>query len=217
MIENNHTSGSINEHGIYVSNSGDRPDHPQQRLFGNHGSGIHMNGDISQGGDGIISGALVTGNIIYNNGIGGGSGINMDGVQNSRIENNLLYNNHASGISLYQIDGRRAGARTTSSSTTRFTLPSDGRWDTQYSRIGSTGNTVLNNIFDHRACHARGASIFRPTACTGFYERLQRGESAVHDKGGDSFLSLAQWRHADRAGHALDCTRSRAICSSKRG
>ncbi len=44
-------------------------------------------------------------NIIYNNGRTGGSGINGDGVQSSRIDNNLLYDNHASGISLYQIDG----------------------------------------------------------------------------------------------------------------
>jgi parallel beta-helix repeat protein len=71
-----------------------------------------MNGDASLGGDGLISNALVSGNVIYNNAKlnaqgqpGGGSGINMDGVQNSRIENNLLFNNHASGISLYSIDG----------------------------------------------------------------------------------------------------------------
>ena len=64
-----------------------------------------MNGDASQGGDGTISGALVEGNVIYGNGAGGGSGINMDGVIDSVVRNNLLYDNHASGISLYRIDG----------------------------------------------------------------------------------------------------------------
>ena len=37
-------------------------------IWGNHANGIHMNGDASQGGDGIISGALVEGNVIYDNG-----------------------------------------------------------------------------------------------------------------------------------------------------
>ena len=55
LIENNHTSGSLDEHGIYVSNSGDRPIIRNNVIWGNHGSGIHMNGDLSQGGDGIIS------------------------------------------------------------------------------------------------------------------------------------------------------------------
>ncbi len=112
LIENNETSGSKVEHGIYVSNSGDRPVIRGNYSWGNHGSGIHMNGDLSQGGDGIISDALISGNIIHDNSVGpngggGGSGINMDGVQDSRIENNLIYNNHASGLSLYSIDGAR--------------------------------------------------------------------------------------------------------------
>jgi hypothetical protein len=64
-----------------------------------------MNGDVSLGGDGIISNAQVFGNIIHGNGAAGGSGINCDGVVNSVIYNNLLYDNHASGISLYRIDG----------------------------------------------------------------------------------------------------------------
>jgi len=49
-----------------------------------------MNGDLSQGGDGSISGADREGNRIYNNAIptapswsGGGSGSKMDGVKNS--------------------------------------------------------------------------------------------------------------------------------------
>src|SRR5262249_16003865 len=99
LIENNKTSSSINEHGIYVSNSGDRPIIRNNESFNNRANGIHMNGDGTLGGDGIISNALVSGNKIYNNGVGGGSGINMDGVQDSRIENNLLYDNHSSGIS----------------------------------------------------------------------------------------------------------------------
>ncbi|RIK80088.1 MAG: hypothetical protein DCC67_09865 [Planctomycetota bacterium] len=50
FIENNQTSGSVLEHGIYISNSGDRPVLRGNHSWGNHGSGIHMNADLSQGG-----------------------------------------------------------------------------------------------------------------------------------------------------------------------
>src|SRR4051812_16002194 len=61
LIENNTASRSVNQHGIYVSNSGDRPIIRNNTLWGNHDCGIHMNDDVTQGGDGIISNALVEG------------------------------------------------------------------------------------------------------------------------------------------------------------
>ena len=105
IIEHNTCSGSDDEHGIYFSNSADDPIIRYNHCFDNNANGIHMNGDASLGGDGVISNAQVYGNVIHGNGSGGGSGINCDGVINSVIYNNLLYDNHASGISLYQIDG----------------------------------------------------------------------------------------------------------------
>ncbi|NOT22796.1 MAG: hypothetical protein HOP22_08720 [Nitrospiraceae bacterium] len=97
-IENNITSRSQIEHGIYVSNSCVNAIVRNNQVWGNAGNGIHMNGDLSQGGNGLILNALVEKNLIYDNGRLGGSGINGDGVQNSKILNNVLYNNHASGI-----------------------------------------------------------------------------------------------------------------------
>jgi hypothetical protein len=171
LIENNRTSGSFEEHGIYVSNSGDRPVIRNNVIWDNHGNGIHMNGDESQGGDGVISDAHVYGNVIYNNalpnelGLGGGSGINMDGVQSSRIENNLLYNNHASGISLYRIDG---GEPSTDNVVVNNTIHHavDGRWALNI-RDGSTGNAVRNNILftDHPS---RGVIDITANSLTGF-------------------------------------------------
>src|SRR5574338_187760 len=105
IIENNSCSYSEDEHGVYLSNSSDRATIRNNHSYNNNGCGIHMNGDISIGGDGIISDAVVEGNVIHDNGYGGGSAINMDGVQNSKIYNNLIYNNHATGIAMYQIDG----------------------------------------------------------------------------------------------------------------
>src|SRR5204862_3580962 len=58
LIENNVFSRSQQDHGIYLGNSGDRPVIRGNSVWGNYGNGIHMNGDISQGGDGIISNGL---------------------------------------------------------------------------------------------------------------------------------------------------------------
>ena len=127
-IENNSCSYSTDEHGIYVSNSSDRPIIRNNHSFNNNGCGIHMNGDISMGGDGIISNAVVEGNIIHDNGYGGGSAINMDGVQDSEIFNNLIYNNHATGIAMYQIDGGDASKNNKVYNNTVI-QPSDGRWN----------------------------------------------------------------------------------------
>ncbi|MGD9634798.1 MAG: right-handed parallel beta-helix repeat-containing protein [Pirellulales bacterium] len=144
VIENNRTSGSVNEHGIYVSNSGDRPTIRNNVSWNNRANGIHMNGDASLGGDGIITGALVSGNIIFGNGAGGGSGINMDGVQDSRVENNLIYDQHSSGISLYQIDGG-GGSSNNEIINNTIQIASNGRWALNI-QDGSTGNQVFNNI-----------------------------------------------------------------------
>jgi parallel beta-helix repeat protein len=193
LIENNHTSGSVDEHGIYVSNSGDRPIIRNNESWNNHGNGIHMNGDESQGGDGIISGALVSGNIIYNNGTGGGSGINMDGVQNSRIENNLLFDNHSSGISLYKIDGAEGSSGNVVINNTVHQA-SNGRWALNI-QDDSIGNTVLNNILitDHSF---RGAIDISEQARTGLVSdynvMISRFTTLVDDE--EVNLNLAQWQ-----------------------
>jgi len=118
-IENNVVHHAAEEHGIYVSNSADTHLIRGNLVYSNARSGIQINADLSEGGDGVITDAVIEDNIIYNNGdggivdfgngpvvaSGGGSAINLDGVQRSTIQNNLLYDNHASGISLYRIDG----------------------------------------------------------------------------------------------------------------
>ncbi|HYF35247.1 MAG TPA: right-handed parallel beta-helix repeat-containing protein, partial [Prosthecobacter sp.] len=102
LLENNDCSGSVLEHGIYVANSGDRPVVRGNRIHGNANSGLRLSGDANQGGDGIISGALIENNIIYDNGSNGGGAMNMDGLQDSIVRNNLIYNNRATGIALFK-------------------------------------------------------------------------------------------------------------------
>jgi hypothetical protein len=192
LIENNETNNSASEHGIYVSNSGDRPVIRNNRSYNNRANGIHMNGDASLGGDGIISNALVSGNIIYGNGAGGGSGINMDGVQNSRIENNLLYDNHASGISLYSIDGGGGSTGNVVANNTIYQA-SNGRWAVNI-RDGSTGNTLRNNILLHPG--SRGAISVWDDSLAGFTSDYNAVTDRFTLTDGDSALTLNQWRSA---------------------
>jgi hypothetical protein len=190
LIENNVTSRSINQHGIYVSNSGDRPIIRGNVVWGNRDSGIQLNADVSQGGDGIISNALVESNIIHDNGIGGGSAINADGVQNSVFRNNLLYDNHASGISLFMIDGA-AGSINNVVANNTIVLASDGRWALNIQN-GSTGNTVFNNIIYNLSSH--GSIDISADSLPGFTSDYNVVMDRFTLNDGASTLSLGQWR-----------------------
>lgn len=193
LIEDNVASGSLVEHGIYVSNSGDRPIVRGNVLFGNAANGLHMNGDIFAGGDGLITGALVENNVIWDNGTLGGSGINCDGVQDSTIRNNLIHATHASGVSLYRIDG---GAPSTGNQVLHNTIlvASDGRWGVNI-RDGSTGNTVKNNIVYSRHGY-RGAFSVCASCLAGFVSDHNAVEDRFTLDDGDSVLTLAEWRTA---------------------
>jgi hypothetical protein len=193
LIEDNVASRSGAEHGIYVSNSGDRPVIRRNHVWGNHANGIHMNGDVSMGGDGIIRGAVVEANVIHGNGRGGGSGINADGVQDSRFVNNVLYDNHASGISLYRIDG---GAGSTGNLVAHNTIvqASDARWAINI-RDGSAGNRVVNNVL--LTLHTyRGAISVSADSLPGFSSDFNALTGRFTTSDGGSVLDLPGWRQA---------------------
>jgi len=190
-IEKNTCSYSEDEHGIYVSNSSDRPIIRNNHSFNNNGCGIHMNGDISMGGDGIISNAEVEGNILHDNGLGGGSAINMDGVQDSKIYNNLIYNNHATGIAMYQIDGGDASKNNKVYNNT-IIQPSDGRWNI-IAVDGSTGNTLYNNILiNHHSF--RGSIAIDAASSTGFISDYNILVNRMSNDDGNSNMTLSQWQ-----------------------
>lgn len=190
-IEDNETWGSIDEHGIYVSNSGDRPMIRRNHVHDNFANGIHMNGDLSQGGDGTISDALVERNVISGNGMGGGSGINMDGVVNSVVRNNLLFDNHASGISLYRIDGATGSTGNLVVNNT-IVNAADARWCVNISD-GSTGNTVRNNVLWN--FHSfRGAITIDAASRPGFVSDHNTVISRFSANGGDTVIDLAAWQ-----------------------
>jgi hypothetical protein len=148
IVEDSELYGSGSQHGIYFSNS---PDHPIARnntIHDNSGCGIHMNGDESMGGDGLVQSALIEGNTIFNNGASGGSAINMDGGQDSIVRNNVLYNNHASGIANYDGDAS-SGPKNNEFYHNTIDMPTDGRYALQIQ--GSVGPVkVRNNILYNR-------------------------------------------------------------------
>jgi PKD repeat protein len=150
LVEGNDTHNN-GEHGIYNSNSADYVTLRGNQSHSNYGCGLHNNGDISMGGDGLISFATIENNVIWDNGVGGGSAINCDGVSDSIIRNNLMYNNHASGISLYGGDSAECSSRDQVYNNT-IIMPSNGRWAINIPSAGGgqpshpTGNSLVNNL-----------------------------------------------------------------------
>jgi hypothetical protein len=115
-------------------------------------AGIHFNGDLSIGGDGIISGLVVEGNVIHDN---GQNGLNMDGVQDSLIQNNLIYGNQSNGIRAFRIDAAE-GPRDLRIINNTIHVPANGYWCVRISEdLG--GNVVFNNILMND--YAYGGSI----------------------------------------------------------
>jgi len=193
IIEYNECSNSQVEHGIYFSNSADNPIIRYNKSHHNNANGIHMNGDISLGGDGIITNARVEGNIIYENGVAGGSGINCDGVSNSIFLNNLLYSNHASGISLYKIDGGGGSSNNKVYNNTIINA-SNARWCVNIAD-GSTGNSVYNNILIN--LHpTRGSITIDANSLTGFTSNNNIVINRMSRDGGNTTITLAAWQTA---------------------
>lgn len=202
-IEHNVCSNSHTQHGIYVSNSADNPVVRWNVCFGNYACGIHMNSDASQGGDGVITGALIEGNVIHDNGRGGGSGINMDGVSDSVVRNNVLYNNHATGIALYMIDGLH-GARNNVVANNTVRVASDGRWALLIVN-GSTGARVFNNVLLNDGSY-RGSISVSTDSLTGLVSDYNVVMDRFTTNDGDTRLTLAQWQQTGRDAHSLIAT-----------
>jgi parallel beta-helix repeat protein len=202
LIQNNECSFN-GEHGIYDSNSGDHPTIRANRSHDNHAAGIHMNGDFSQQpGDGIISFALVEKNIIYANGVGGGSGINCDGVSDSIFRNNLLYGNHASGISLYAFDGAEGSSRNLVYNNT-IVMAAGSRWcvnipASAQGQPDPTGNKVKDNIL-YTPDAGHGSVLTYGSSVPGFESDYNVVVNNFSVDGGNSNISLASWQ-----GHGYD-------------
>ena len=207
LLENNECFASGTQHGIYVSNSSQRPVVRKNQLHDNAGCGLHMNGDLSQGGTGLIGNALVEDNVIWNNGVQGGSGINCDGVQSSVIRNNLLYGNHASGISLFQIDAAE-GPKDDQVFHNTIDQAADGRAALNISN--TTGLiTVRNNIFFDEDSGKYAVDYHAASDVTNVdsdYNALGGAANFSNDDG-TTLFSLAQWQaQSGQEAHSITAT-----------
>lgn len=188
-VEGNACQGSIEQHGIYLSNSGDGNIVRGNYCAGNHDCGIQLNADVSMGGDGTMSNAVIEYNTCANNGTGGGAAINLDGVADSLIRCNLLYDNHAGGIVIYNGDGQ--GSQNNRAINNTVVQAADGRWAML---VGSSpGNRLRNNIL-HSYHPTRGAiTVTDPLGLNG----LDSDYNIVIDRfspDDSSVINLAQWR-----------------------
>jgi hypothetical protein len=203
-VEDCESYGAQDQHGIYISNSSDYPTIRRNRLHHNYGCGLHMNGDISMGGDGIISYGVVESNIIYENGLGGGSGINMDGVTHTVVRNNLLYDNHASGISMYQIDGG-SGSHDNQVLNNTILMASNGRWAINIPNTVDTNNQLYNNILYNAHSWRGSISIASPTLA-GFASDYNVVMDRFSTDDGDTRIALAAWQGLGYDTHSIIAT-----------
>ncbi len=203
LIENNKCYGSVRQHGIYISNSCVRPTVRANYVHDNHGCGLHFNGDVSEGGAGLITGALIENNRIVNNGLGGGGAINMDGVQDSIVRNNLLVNNHASGITCFRTDAA-AGPRGMKILNNTIEMAPDARWALAI-HASAGPNLVRNNILLN-GNKAHGGILYgeeRDIANTDSdYNILEK----ITSDDGDTILALTDWQSKGHEAHSLAAT-----------
>jgi len=210
LIQGNETYGSVLQHGIYVSNACVNPTVRNNRSHDNAGCGLHFNGDSSQDdagfanwNTGLITGALVENNSLFNNGTAGGSAINMDGVQSSTVRNNLLYNNHASGIAMFRIDGAQ-GPKNNAIYHNTIDMAANGRWAIRLDQLAGAV-TLRNNILYHRNA-GRGGIDFSSAADVALtdsdYNLFGGGGPAVTPDDATG-LTLAQWQAQGKDAHSL--------------
>lgn len=146
-IVGNRVFGSEVQHGIYVSNSRVADDRPVLRgneCYANAASGIQLNGDCNMGGDGVIQGALIEGNILHDN---DSKPFSLISIADSVIQNNLLFNNGrksgAGGIHLTDELGCGKGSRNNLVVNNTIVEP---RIAAMRFTDNATGNVVFNNL-----------------------------------------------------------------------
>jgi len=216
VIENNEVSFNA-EHGIYHSNSADYPTIRGNRSHHNNGGGIQLNADYSSRcpcgttvRDGIISFALLENNVIYENGVGGGSAINWDGVDDSVIRNNLIYDNHAFGISLFSTDGSHGSSRNKVYNNT-IVMALNGRWAVNIPKSKGNGGSPVGNIVKNNILYTeradKGAIAVYSTAAGVLTSDYNVVVDRFSTNGGTSVTStLAQWKALGFDAHSFVST-----------
>ena len=184
--------GQPRGHGIYLANAGsDGTVLRRNHIFdlpAEESAGIHFNGDLSVGGDGIIEGLTVDGNVIHDL---SHNALNMDGVQSSLIVNNVIYGVSAHAIRGYAIDAAEGPANLVVVNNT-IDLPATGRSPLKLSEDGG-GHIVWNNVL--LTANTNNGSIMVEAS-----GNLESANNAVVNRfsldGDDGIITLSAWQGA---------------------
>ncbi|MDP3790874.1 MAG: LamG-like jellyroll fold domain-containing protein [Candidatus Omnitrophota bacterium] len=190
------------EHAIYLANAGSKNTIIRGNIM--NGEGLHINGDLSIGGDGLITGLIIEKNIVAGSPATNGpqNGFSMDGVQNSLIQNNLIYGVVRHGLRAFRIDGA-AGPQSLKIINNTIVLPSSSTgWAIKLSEDLGNHN-IFNNIL---RTMGTGGSISLTN--NGFFSNYNVMNNSMSRDGEVTILTLAQWQAIGFDSNSLVATES---------
>jgi len=205
LIEGNTASGSATSHGIYLANGGsDNTIIRGNRCFNNAKNGIHLNGDLSIGGDGLHTGITIENNVIFGN---TANGLDLDGIQDSVIRNNLIYNNGNHALRAFAIDAA-AGPKNLNVVNNTFVVSSGGGWPIKIAFSSDRpslhdlgGHTIFNNILVNNG--GNGSIVVENPNFQSNHNVVKDGFSL---DGEVSTISLSQWQAAGHGQNSIVST-----------
>jgi hypothetical protein len=209
LVEGNSSSGSVAEHGMYLTNAGsDNTILRDNRLFNNGKDGLHMNGDFRYGGDGVHKNVVIDGNIIYGNAI---NAMDLDGVQDTTIQNNLVYGNGRNGVRVFQIDAS-AGPKNLRIINNSIHIPSGGGWAIKLTEdLG--GHVIFNNVLIAEGSAAGAIAVGN----TNFTSDNNATVDRFSDDGDATTVSLQTWKSRGRDASSFNTTASAVFVNSAAG
>jgi hypothetical protein len=190
LVEGNTIYNIGGSHGIYLANGGSDNTTLRRNVIhtitGTDAAGIHMNGDLSIGGDGLITGAVLDGNTIYGVNF---NAVSMDGVQNSTLQNNVIFGVARHAVRAFRIDGGQ-GPKNLRLINNSFHTPSNGGWALKITEdLG--GHRVFNNIL--LTDNSSAGSICIGTT-TGFASSNNAVVNRFSRNGENTIETLGQWQ-----------------------
>jgi parallel beta-helix repeat protein len=194
-------------HGIYLSGSLDGAVVRDNVIHDNDYIGIHINGDASEGGIGIVTHTLIDGNFIYDN---GQNAINADGLQSSIIQNNVIYGYAKDGITLYQGDAADGSKNNVIVNNTIVSTLA-GAGPALRLLDGATGNLVLNNIL---LGGGNVAECFSNDSLPGLLSDYNVVSGLIQSDDTGATESLSDWRAQGYDAHSLIATAPALFVSS---
>jgi len=202
LIAGNTSSGAQEEHGIYLANAGsDDTVLRGNTCYDNAINGIHFNGDARYGGDGVHTGLVVDGNVLFDN---EANGFDVDGVRDSSFVNNVVYDNGRHALRVFAIDAAAGPANLVIANNT---FADNAGWAIKLTQDDG-GHTIFNNIMLSRA-----GSLAVDSDLVADYNV---GTTYLLD-GEDTVIGLAEWQAAGHGAHSFSAPRNKLFTKPNAG